>query len=363
MKFALRCVVAGLFLGALAHGSADPQTPRERWERMSEDEREVMRERYRELQTMDPEARAELLRQSRGVQQRREQVEEALPGPWRERLSELDPHSRRRVVRDHFFDRARELGRRFRERLPDDLVRKLEGADPLERMRLLRQFREERREEDLDQLLGRFADELGVSEEERDLWRKLDGDARHEKAMELGRRFVAGRVEALGLPAWISEEDWAELEAQSDRVFLENWRRLDAGPEYRPDFLPPQSEDRRGGPPGPGAPPEHRPQPRGGPPVLELRPTLEDWLEFHDLPPEARRERVAEKVRARLLQRLEEQGRMSEPELEELRGLRGSDFVDAVRAWVRETRGHTFGPPGRDPGGRRPPQRPRQPRR
>lgn len=382
MKSWIPCALASLALGlfgllgpAAQAGAREAQTPRERWERLSEEEREVMRHRYRELKAMDAEARDELLRQSQGVRQRRDQVEQGLPGPWRERLSELDPTSRRRVVRDHFFERAREMGHRFREQLPDDLLRALEGADPVTRMRLLRQFRDERRERGMDELLGRFATELTISPEEREAWAGLDPEARRHKIMELGRRFIAGRVEALGLPEWISAEDWEELQGQTDRVFLENWRRLDAGPEYRPEFLPPPRGEDGGrahgfgagtgeGPPqGPhgGSPGSHPPPGRGTPQLPELRPTVEDWLEFRDLPPEQRRERVAERVRARVLQRLEQLGVLSDEALEHLRGLRGPRFGDAVRDLMHPNR--ALERPDRGPGRWTPPQRPRQPRR
>ena len=214
-------VVTGAWGGHVQDESSFVELAR-RWQDKTPAERELLRERFRRLDQMPEEERAELSRRARIIRRSEASFRQGLPKELREELSELSPHERRERLRSRWLEHSRTVGRERREHLPLEWRRRLEEASPEERWRVLGSERR-RRCDDFVERLGRGK---RLSEAELEELSGLEGDERLRKLLEIKRRLLVERFEAEGLPPTIDEERWRAMRSYSDEEFLRELRSL-----------------------------------------------------------------------------------------------------------------------------------------
>ena len=347
------------------------ESPRERWARMSPQEREVMQQRFEQFKRMDEAQRREVIERWKHVQRLERGTREALHGE----LSKLGPEQQRECLRGYIGRELFERGRAMREMLPRDLLEKIEGATPEEAERLLHEFKERNRAERADQALFELGHELQLAPAEIERLRSLPEEERRTEMFVLRRRQIEQRVAQDGLPSWMTQQEWDELSALDAPKFCERWwarkcqlgfssreQRSDSrrgehggdhvgehGGEHNGDhdrdhgrerdgehhFGGRGDGDQRG---GQGIDPRlPRPSPERVHEVLEqLRPDPKWFVELSKLAPEERRAAIESRLRERLLEVLAKSPDLATPqEVEALRALQGHDFFEAIHQRMR----------------------------
>jgi hypothetical protein len=369
------CVVCSLSLAARQESQPQPaaqqapghESPRERWARMSPQEREVMQQRFEQFKQMDEAQRREVIERWKHVQRLERGTREALHGE----LSKLEPEQQRECLRGYVGRELFERGRAMREMLPRDVLEKIESATPEEAERLLREFKERNRVERADHALFELGRELQLDPAEIERLRSLPEEERRSEMFVMRRRQIEQRVAQDGLPSWLTQQEWDELSALDAPKFCERWwarkcqlgfssreQRSDSrrgdhtgdhGGEHNGDHDRDHSRERDGehhfGGRGEGDsrggqgidPNLPRPSPERVHEVLEqLRPDPKWFVEFSKLAPEERRAAIESRLRERLLEVLGRSPDLATPqEVEALRALQGHDFFEAIHQRMR----------------------------
>jgi hypothetical protein len=297
---------------------------RERWERMTQEERTVLERRFQEFERLPPDARAKLEERSERLRAFQRELVERMRPELREKLAAMGENERREALRRMFELSLRERGRRIRERLPDELRQHLEAAPPDERQRALHEWFRDHREERIHATVRGLGEELGLWEGEIARIQGLQDPARYTEVLELRRQVMARDFAAVGLPPWIDEATWREMELLSTQEFFERFHAL------RPDggFQPGGAE--RADPPGPSPRDLFKPDPA--------------WRgELEQLSEPERRPFLEAKLKARALERLAAAG-VPEPDLARLRAAEGEAIFAALRELLR-ARGHQLPEP------------------
>lgn len=268
----------------------------ERWERLSPEQRALLRERFEAWRRMDESERAHMRRRLERLRDVEQRVEHGLPPAVRERLERLAPAERREMLSHHLRDELFERGRRMRGKLPPEVAARLEGAAPEERERLLAELRGSFEREHLGRALRDLGAELELPGAEVDLLLAQPVEVQREKVLELRRAELARRVQRDGLPEFLTADQWRAWAALDDREFFERLYEARGGPR--------RGEERRSG-------------------LRHLVCPDPQWLgELAPLPREERREELQRRLRARALDWLAEHPELLRPgELDELRGL------------------------------------------
>jgi len=195
-------LVAGVILVAASTPTAqrrDIDQQRQRWEQKTDAEREVLKQRFRELQELSPEDRRRLMERARRIEGIQKSLRATAPEALKKEIDALDPDRRERRWREHTFQRSRELGRHLRESMPAEFRRKLEAAPPEERQQLFEHFM--RNSEELSRRaihgMGRG---LGLSRDEIRRLESLPLEERFRAVMKLRRQMLVKRIERYGLP-------------------------------------------------------------------------------------------------------------------------------------------------------------------
>lgn len=210
------------------------QRRRERWNRMSEEERRVMQQRFRKLQELTPEQRRQLEERAERLEGIMKSLRETAPDELREEIESLEPERRERRWREHGFERTREMGRHLREKMPPDLRRRLESARPEQRHEMFERFvREDQgRSGRAIRWMGR---KLGLAREEVERLEQLSREEQRPEVMGLQRRLIVSRVGEHGLPPGLDAVTWAEMQSMSDEEFLRRMRASSSsGQDRRP---------------------------------------------------------------------------------------------------------------------------------
>ena len=355
---ALVLVLAGAAGAAIGFGDQEPldlEAARARWESLDPERRAQLAGRFEELRAMDGERRRALDERLAQLRSAESEALEELPRPAREELEGLRPAERREVVRELAHDALVERSRRVREALPPATRSRLDGADA-ERVRdFVRERKRARHGERLGMALGELGRELGVPAEERARLSALAPEEREAELIELHRRLLDRRVEQNGLPAWIEPGEWETWRDLRGREFFERVERRrrergarlegaaeDSGPARPGPARGPRSDrgsdsefGRESGHDGGGR--------QGGPALGEeqravmrlLRPDPAWRVELGRLDHRERHERISRRVQERVLAALEARpdllGAAAPAALEELRGLQGRAFGEALR--------------------------------
>jgi len=356
---------------APAQQNPAPQSPashesaRERWARMSPQEREQMQQRFEKFKRMDPAQQREIIERWQHVQRLERGTREVLHGE----LSKLQPEQQRECVRGYVGRELYERGRAMRDLLPPDLLAKIESAPPEEAERLLREFKEHMLAERADRALFDLGRELALDPIEIERLRSLPEEQRRAEMFVLRRRQIEQRIARDGMPSWLTQQEWDELRALEAPKFCERWcarsRQFGFGShdqrsdQHHGDWNGEHSVEHNGdrehgrdrdgehrfGGRGEGDPRGARdgdPQtPRLSPErvheVLEqLRPDPKWFVELSKLAPEERRAAIETRLRERLLEVLGSAPDLATPqEIEALRALQGRDFFEAVQQRMR----------------------------
>jgi Protein of unknown function (DUF3106) len=282
---------------------------RQRWESLTPEQQQNLRERWERLQKMPDSERTALMDNARALAAVQRRIESKLTPEQRARWDALSAERKRELMREMFQG----IGSRMRDRLPPEMVERMRHAPPQERGRL---------------------------------------------SSEAKQRLVEAYVRERGLPEGVSAERWAQIQALPPEEFLaatrEHFRKNmeRSGPPHGERRGPPSETERR------GPPSDRGPGPRWGPMSAEhershrlreaCHPQPGDLIDFADLDPQTRRARVQERVRERALKLLAE-GQLPASEIERLRALPQEEFERELRKWT--------GGPGPGSGERRGPPR------
>jgi hypothetical protein len=318
----LLIALAVLCMAGLAFQRIDPdrmQQLRERWASMSAEDRQRLRERWNHFQQMPPEERSAILDNARALEVMQQRIEATLTPEQQQRWNALSVERKREMMREMFHG----IGSRMKDRLPPEIVERMRNANPQQRQQVY---------------------------------------------LEAKKSLVEGFVRERGLPAGVSAERWAEIQALEPKAFLDatrehfrshasrggperRWDGPERGTERGPERGPVRDMDRgtdrprgeRGerGDRGEGKRPEF-PRDGAGPRdeqehqrMHSLRdawhPRPGDFLDFADLEPRERAERVRERVRERLLQALLSEGQLSPEEAARLKSFPKEQFEQELR--------------------------------
>ena len=357
----------------------DLSTPEQRWNSKTDEERQVLLERFEQLRKLSPEDREALKRDAHELAVQRRTLEESLAPERRRDLEKLPPHERQRILREHQIAEHRrvgeelraELGERPRE-LVEEMVRRHQGPP-----RPFHEMRDEMRIEFGDKVVKRFGELGTLTPEEEQRMLALEGPERLEEALRIKRKRIEEAVLVEGLPEGVTQQQWDKmLTTDSVEKFLKKSRKRgfdehlglgrfgEPGPvgPGRPKGHGEPGGDRSGGPPdrngdSPGRSPMDPPrEPRPddqvpGPkdPKLKelsnvLRPTLEDRLAINELPKEERHEQMSKRLKKRAASFLAENATLAETVFTEeermlLQELDPMDYVDFLVSLVHEQRG------------------------
>lgn len=305
------------------------ESARRRWERLSPEEQDRLRERYEKLRSMGEADRRDLERRRRHLERVQQQLVERLDDRDRARLAALPPAERERILREMVDDELHAEARRLEEKLPADWQERLKNASPEDRRRFFQEFKHQIHREWSPRALERLGREFDASPAEVEAWKQLPLEEQKRKLLELGKRHRREAVEEHGLPKGLTPEDWERLDALPPERFFEEAMRLREAQGWEPGrpFF--------GGPPQDGNE-AWRADARRFRSASRMRP--EDRLEFSHLSPEERRERVDHQRRERMLGALTGSGLVPATEIEALRGMPQHEFWKRARQLNEELR-------------------------
>jgi hypothetical protein len=341
MSRALTFVVALLALAAplAAQDRGREADARARWGQKSAAERAELERRFEQLQKMDAAERRRLEERMSRLREWKRRAKDRLPAEMRTQIDRLAPAKREEIVTELAREDATQRGRDLRERMPAEVREKLERASPGERERILRDYKKRNRGEHLERAIERLGEELSLSDQEVRRIKALPPEQREAELLALARRAAQHRIDRRGLPDWMTEAEWRELQQLPPREFQERMqaarRAAGVGGGLRGLF---REGDRRESE-GRAGPARGRltGSDRARKLAAAMRPDPSWRLELKDLTPAERRAEVERRVKQRLLEFLEQnEGVVTPEELERLRGLTGREIGDELRGKVRE---------------------------
>ena len=350
--FLPRCLAVLLCMAPLAlaqKGTHGLEQARERWERMTPAERERIQQRFEQFRELPQPERERVEAHLKRIEQARREIEARIPDELRAKLDTLEPEARRQVLREYVEAAMGERAERLRGKMSPQLLSQLESATPAEREKLLCARRDQLRGH-APQALNYLAKKQGLPPEEVERLKALPPDEQLAAVEQLGRR----EIERRGPPPGVSPEEFKRWLALPPHELMERMQR-NGGCGFRGRGDHAGTPDGRKGPPGePGAREggrgprregDGRPDGSRGPrresrltPEVQsqvysaLRPESQWFLELADQAPEARREEIGRRVRAKVVDLLRTQPQLSVEELARLENLSGKDFFEAFRA-------------------------------
>jgi hypothetical protein len=325
LRRSLVCL-ALLLCGAPLFAKQDNATPRERWERMTPEERAKMQDRFERFRKLGPEQREMLIQRAARIEKLKSEFFAHMDPELRAKLGRLEPRERREVLREYIEQRLIERGRHMGELLPPKLRRELENARPEERPRMMREFLEQQRRERSQRMLERAAEKLDLDASEVERIKALPDEQRFEAMLDLQRKLVTRAFEEHGLPKWISSDEWSAMQKLPLREFFERFRELRR--EHAPDSGHGAGFREHFGDHHVALPPDVRDA---------LRPDPAWWVELSKLPRDERRAAIEARIHDRLLERLAAHGELASPEeIESLRAKQGRAFLEAFHSLMAE---------------------------
>ena len=225
---------------------------RERWHGKSDEERALLRQRFEQLKNLSPEEREALGHRARRLRDLEREVRKNASEEERAEAEKLAPPRERDFWRHRAVEHSRYSGRQLREKLPPELLDRLEGASRWEKMQILDEFRERERDSRSRSAVVDLGRRVGLSHEEIRAIEELPFDRRISAVVELKRKHIEDRVRSDGLPRGIDEATWESMRSLSDKEFLESFHRSrgrGGPPDGRqwPGMRPPDERMRRGG--------------------------------------------------------------------------------------------------------------------
>ncbi|HIF41445.1 MAG TPA: DUF3106 domain-containing protein [Planctomycetes bacterium] len=183
---------------------------RKRFESLSEEQKQALRQRLERLKKLPAQERQELRAQADQLEDMSRRVYRNLADRDRERLDSLSADKRQDLLREMALAEARDMGRRILRKLPQEERERLEAAEPQERQRLLLELRHQM-DSRIGQTIERMAPELGFSAEQVKKLNNLPSDERRGKFLHMVKRRCTQYVDGKGLPEGLEAERWEEV--------------------------------------------------------------------------------------------------------------------------------------------------------
>jgi len=309
---------------------------RERWEKLSPEQRAELKQRFERFQQLGESERRELLERARRLRAGCEGAQAGSTSEWKDKFAALGPRQRHEAQREYGYESLRARGREIRDKLPQAWLERLERASPEERLALLREFKEKQLDGLCRMALARLAPLLDLSAEELARVQALPFEERGRVVLEYRKRAQELDTRQNGLPPGISDADWQALVAlEPEAFFLRLKAQRERHAAERPMRDGRQERDASG-------PPREAPTPaqaEGMRRLLEaLQPRPDEVVAVVDLPAEQRATRLAELRRARCIEVLRTHELVSAEQLEGLATLDERRFGELLRNVLRPLR-------------------------
>jgi hypothetical protein len=201
------------------------EAARQRWERLTPEEKVRARERYEKYLSLSESERAELAERAQRLKESSARVQRELSPEQREKLSTLEPEKRHELIGELVEGEAKEKGQRIREMLPDNVLKRLEAARPEDRARYLNDFKIKQRRRVARYAIDQFGKRLALPAEEVERLKNLPEDDRAQAVLELRKQLNEQEAAAFGLPPGISQREWDAWEKLSPEEFFEVMQR------------------------------------------------------------------------------------------------------------------------------------------
>lgn len=325
---ALLLAVLGAVYGDEGERRGESLTPIERWERLGDEERAHLRERFERYQRMSLAERTELAERADTVARTERRILARLSPEERDRMGRLDDAQRRQILDELVEDELKAQGRRLRAKLPEEVRERLEAASWEERLRFFNDFKQKSRQRMSGMALDKLGRRLGYEPEAIQAMRRLPEQERLMKVLELQKLLQARSVEENGLPAGLTAERWGEMLELAPEDFYAEVMRIREAIGWRPidghgtEPLDPELARRRIA---------------AREVLVELRPRPTERLELAELPAPERRREIAIRRRARIQHVLEEHEVFAPDALAQLADVGDGEFFRRVRELVNES--------------------------
>jgi hypothetical protein len=201
------------------------EAARQRWERLSPEERVRARDRYEKYLALSEAERAELAQRAQRLKEDSARLQRDLSPEVRDRLSTLEPAKRHELIGELLESEAREKGQRIRELLPESVVKRLESARPEDRARFLAEFKAQQRKRVARYAIDQLGRRLQLSPQEVERLKNLSDEERAQAVLELRKQISEREAEEFGLPPGLTRREWEAWEALPPEEFFENMQR------------------------------------------------------------------------------------------------------------------------------------------
>jgi len=201
------------------------EAARQRWERLSPEERVRARDRYEKYLALSEAERAELALRAQRLKEDSARLQRELSPEVRDRLSTLEPAKRHELIGELLESEAREKGQRIRELLPESVVKRLESARPEDRARFLAEFKSQQRKRVMRYAIDQLGRRLQLSPQEVERLKSLPDDERAQAVLELRKQLTEREAEEFGLPPGLTRREWDSWESLPPEEFFERMQR------------------------------------------------------------------------------------------------------------------------------------------
>jgi hypothetical protein len=209
------------------NGAASPtlESARQRWERLTPEEKLRARERYEKYLALSEAERAELAERAQRLKEDGARVQRELSPEVRDKLSTLEPAKRHELIGELLESEAKEKGQRIRELLPENVVKRLEAARPEDRARFLAEFKVQQRKRVARYAIDQLGRRLKISPQEVERLKNLTDDERAEAVLQLKKQLSEREAEEFGLPPGLTRREWDAWAELSPEEFFEQMQR------------------------------------------------------------------------------------------------------------------------------------------
>jgi hypothetical protein len=201
------------------------ETARQRWERLSPEERLRARERYEKYLALSESERDELAQRAQRLKANSARMQRELTPELRDKLSTLEPAKRHELIDELLEGEAKEKGQRIRDMLPESVVKRLEAARPEDRARFLAEFKAQQRKRVARYAIDQLGRRLQLAPQEVERLKSLPDDERARAVLELRKQLTQREADELGPPPGITRCEWETWEALPPEEFFENMQR------------------------------------------------------------------------------------------------------------------------------------------
>lgn len=184
---------------------------RKRFESLSEEQKQALRQRLERLKKLPAQERQNLRTQAGQLEDMSRRVYGSLADRDRERLDGLPADKRQELLREMALAEVRDMGHRILRKLPQEERERLEAAEPQERQRLLLELRHQM-DRRIGQTIERMAPELGFSAEQVKKLNELPSNERRAKFLHVVKRRCTQYVDRKGLPEGVQAKRWERIQ-------------------------------------------------------------------------------------------------------------------------------------------------------